>query len=94
MELLLAIALEGGFVVEVEVVETQNPVASSLQGHGDVGPDEAGGAGDEDGNAGVGAAASRACDEALPVGAAIGAERSARVGARRRREKEKEAEDG
>lgn len=94
MELFLAIALEGGFVVEVEVVETQNPVASSLQGHGDVGPDEAGGAGDEDGHAGVGAAASRASDMALPVGAAIGAERSARVGARRRREKEKEAEDG
>ena len=70
----------------IEVVEI---VASSLQGHGDVGSDEASGAGDEDGEAGVGATVSRMSDVALPVGAAIGAERSARVGARRRREKEK-----
>ena len=61
----------------------------SLQGHGDVGSDEARSAGDEDGEAGVGATVSRASDVALPVGAAIGAERLARVGARRRREKEK-----
>ena len=63
-----------------------------LQGHGDVGSDEASGAGDEDGEVGVGAAASRASDVVLLIRATIGTERLARVGARRRREKEKEAE--
>ena len=59
-----------------------------------MGSDKANGTSDEDGEAGVGVAVSQATDVALPVGAAIGAERSARVGARRRREKKKEAEDG
>ena len=63
-----------------------------LQGHGDVGSNEASGAGDEDGEVGVGAVASRASDVVLLIGAAIGTERSVRVRARRRREKEKEAE--
>ena len=57
-----------------------------------MGSDEANGANDEDGEARVGAVASQASDVAFPIGATIGAERSARVGARRRREKEKEAE--
>ena len=57
-----------------------------------MGSDEATSAGDEDGEAGVRATVSRASDVALPVGAAIGAERSARVGARRRRRREKEKE--
>ena len=70
----------------IELVEN---VALSLQGHGDVGSNEASNVSDEDGEAGVGATVSRASDVALPVGATIGAERSARVGARRRREKEK-----
>ena len=57
-----------------------------------MGSDKASCANDEDGEAGVEAVASQVSDVALPVGVAIGAERSARVGARRRREKEKEAE--
>ena len=59
-----------------------------------MGSNKANGTGDEDDEAEVGAAVSQATDVALPVGAAIGAERSVRVGARRRREKKKEAEDG
>ena len=70
----------------------KNPVASLLQGHGDVGSDKASGADDEDGEVGVGAAASQASDVVLLIRATIGTERLARVGARRRREKEKEAE--
>ena len=57
-----------------------------------MGSDEASGAGDEDGEVGVGAAASRASDVVLLIRATIGTERLARVGARRRRKKEKEAE--
>ena len=58
-----------------------------------MGSDEASGAGDEDGEVGVGVAASRASDVVLLIRATtIGTERLVRVGARRRREKEKEAE--
>ena len=57
-----------------------------------MGSDEASCANDEDGEARVGVVASQVSDMVLPVGATIGAERSVRVGGRRRREKEKEAE--
>ena len=58
-----------------------------------MGSDEASSADDEDGEGGVGAAASQASDVVLLIRATtIGTERLVRVGARRRREKEKEAE--
>ena len=58
-----------------------------------MGFDKASGADDEDGEVGVGAAASQASDVVLLIRATtIGTERLVRVGARRRREKEKEAE--
>ena len=58
-----------------------------------MGSDEARCADDENDEAGVGVVASRASDVVLLVEVATGVERSARVGSRRRREKEKEVED-
>lgn len=66
----LAGALQGWVVVVVEVVEPEHAVAAALEGGGDVGADEAGGAGDEHGHAVPGPDAGRGPDPLLPCGAA------------------------
>lgn len=50
-EELLAGAFEAGIVVVIEVIEAEDSVAAALEGDRDVGADEAGSAGDEDGDA-------------------------------------------
>ena len=74
----LAGALQGRVIVIVEVVEAEDAVAAALEGRGDVRADEAGGAGDEDGDAVAGADAGGGADPLLPGGPTpgIGTERS------------------
>ena len=91
----LAGALEGGVVVAVEVVDAEDAVAAALEGEGDVGANEAGGAGDEDGEAGGGGAAGGLGHALLPVGTAPGVAEGAagRGGGRRRRQNEEEEDE-
>jgi len=69
----LAGSLEGGVVVGVEVVQTQNPVPPPFQGERAVAPDEARRPRDEDGEA-VGAARSGGVADLLLPGAECGGE--------------------
>jgi len=91
----LARALEVGVVVAVEVVEAEDAITPALEGEGDVRTDKAGGAGDEDGEAGGGGAARGFGDALLPVGAAPGVAKGAAGGGggRRRREDEEEEDE-
>lgn len=68
----MAGAFEGGIVVVVEVVEAEDAVATALKSGGDVGADEARGAGDEDREAAIVADAGGGADPFFPGGSAPG----------------------
>lgn len=94
----LASSLQGGIVVVVEIVESEYAVAAALKSRGDMGSDEAGGAGDEHRDAVAGADPGGGADPFFPGGSApvVGAERAARrIGrlGRRRWGSEEEEED-
>ncbi|PON55616.1 LOW QUALITY PROTEIN: hypothetical protein PanWU01x14_186840 [Parasponia andersonii] len=66
----LAGPLQRGVVVVIEVVEAEHAVAPLFQGEGAVRPDEAGGAGHQDGHSAGAARGGRVADLLLPGGAA------------------------
>ncbi|QHO50409.1 uncharacterized protein DS421_1g22270 [Arachis hypogaea] len=68
----LACAFQGRVVIVVEVVEANDAVAAALEGYGDVRAYEAGGAGDEDGEAAVALDLGGGAELLLPVDAAPG----------------------
>lgn len=90
---LLAVALQAGIIIMVEIIEAQNPVAAAFKSDGHVGTDKTGSASDEDGEAVGGPLLRGAGNAFFPIGTAPGVVEGAAGRERRRRGREDVVEE-